>query len=441
MLPVMPRVTKRARILAIVPLVFAFALLTLSLQAPQAQATLSTIQITDSSGTALTSFSIGSKLYVTVTDANRNANAATAETVSVTLTSTMAADSEALSTSGTQLVETGVNTGVFRNPGLDTAAKDGSVAANDGTLEVEVSDTLKATYTDPTDETVTFDFADSPLAHTAQEAAHIDDGSAADDPSASNCADSAVYTGTETGFDPNTAANGGYIPTDSADWDIQPGSTASNGGPTTANISTDNNTREANQSIEDSGTCHGWDLHEFEFDVSPFSALNVTAMDVDWAGLSSYAGVETQAMNDAFLMVFDRSNDNWVELDVEANIANAEGGSFTDVPLSATISSGFSDYLDSNGLVRLLVAGYDRSADSLGGALYTDYISLSVTGDDTSVDTLALGGGSIFGTVYNDSDRDGRLDSGEKGIANVSVTLQDDQKAALVTDKTDSNGD
>src|SRR3972149_2976106 len=105
--------------------------------------------------------------------------------------------------------------------------------------------------------------------------------------------------------------------------------------------------RAINTGIKESFLCHRWDFHEFYFVLSPFTASSVTSLDVDWAGASSYAGSETQAMNDAFLLVYDRTNDNWVELDVEANIAVLEGGAVTDVPLSANIATALTDYIDS----------------------------------------------------------------------------------------------
>ncbi|MFO0704866.1 MAG: SdrD B-like domain-containing protein [Candidatus Andersenbacteria bacterium] len=423
------------------PLVVLLATLGVGLRAPAAHASLSTTTITDSSGTAITTFSIGSSLYVTVNDSNKNTDAGTKQKINVTLTSATAGDSELLDQAATQLEETGVNTGIFRNPGYPTALKDGSVSANDGTLEIEMSDTVTATYTDSTDESITFDYADSPLPHTAEEAAHVDDGDSGNDPSTGSCTDSAVYTGTESGFDPNVGANGGYIPTDESDWDIQPGSTASNGGPTISNISSDNNTREQNESIKDSTLCHGWDLHVFDMDLSPFTDTSLTQLAIDWTGASSYANGESQAMNDAFLMLLNRSSNNWDVLDTAANIAVTEGGAITDVPLSATVSSNVDDYTDSNGVIRIVVAGYDRAADGNGGSLYTDYISVEATGDDSSADSIDTGGGSIFGTVWNDKDKDGVFDSSEPGLSGVSVTLRDDAGTALVSDTTDSNGD
>jgi hypothetical protein len=83
------------------------------------------------------------KFWVTVIDPARNTNATTQQTVSVTVTSRLTGDSETFT-----LTETDINTGVFRNSaGRDMKLTDGSVAANDGTLEVGDADTLTVTYT------------------------------------------------------------------------------------------------------------------------------------------------------------------------------------------------------------------------------------------------------------------------------------------------------
>ncbi|MDP2587640.1 MAG: SdrD B-like domain-containing protein [bacterium] len=437
----LPRVNRRVRVLTVMPLALLFIALGLGLDTPTTGATVSTTKLTDSSGSALTTFSIGGNIYVTVTDANKNTDSTTKQKINATLSTATAGDSELLDQAATQLEETGVNTGVFRNPGYPTALKDATVTANDGVLEIDTNDTITATYTDSTSESVTFDFDDSPLEHSASEAAHVDDGSGADDPAAGSCGDAEAYTGTEGDFDPNVSTNGGFIPVDSTDWDIQPDSTASNGGPTVSNIATDNDTRERNESIKDSVLCHGWSIHEFLFDIGPFTSLNTTSLDIDWAGSSTYAGPETQAMNDAFLLVLNRTGNTWEVLDSEANIAVTDAGAISDVPLTGTIATNLSNYIDSGSILRLLVVGYDRAVDSAGGSLFTDYISVQATGQDVSSDALEIGGGSIFGTVYNDKDRDGVMDSGESGISGVSVTLQDGAGGALVTDTTDSNGD
>jgi|GEM_PF-6093560 len=445
MLNAMPRFNKRARRILAAPLVFLFAVAMSAglLVGSPAHASVATLAITDSAGTALTSFSIGSKLYVTVTDADKNTDASTKQKINATITSGTAGDSETLDQAVSQLEETGVNTGVFRNPGLNTDLKSGTVTANDSTLEIEVNDTITATYTDQSSETTLFDFADSPLNHTSREAAHVDDGSAGgDDPDETSCGDTAVYTGSEAGIAVNTATNGGYIPLDSADWDFQPGSNSSNGGPTTSNIATDNNVREENSTFKDNITCHGWDIHEFTFDLSPYTTSSLSSLDIDWAGASTYGGpVETQDLNDAILLIENRTDGQWELLDTQADIAVLEGGSITDVQLTAAITTNFNEYLDSNGAIRLVVAGYDSAADTLGGALYTDYISVNAEGADIATDSITIGGGSIFGTVWNDKDRDGKFDSAEPGLSGVSVTLRDNNGTALVTDTTDSNGD
>jgi hypothetical protein len=406
-------------------------------------ATFGTIEITDAAGTALTSFSIGNPLYITVNDANRNTNAATIEEVAVTVATTTAADTEALTTPTSILKETGVNTGIFRNAGLPTAFKDGASTPNDGLLEVELTDTITTSYTDPAGESQVLDFSQSPLSHVAREAGHVDDG-VLDDPAQGNCADAAVYTGDEGAYDPNVVANGGYLSTDRTKWDWQPGTKTTNGGPTVSNIATDNDVRESNKTIAENTLCHGWNIHEFEFKITPFTAATVTSLTLEWRGVHTrLEPAESAALNDAYLLIHNKVGNTWQVLDTDVNRDVLDSvPTPTDVPLSGALATGLSNYVDSSGFVRVLVVEYGATTDNGGGGgLYTDYISLTTTGGDSATDSLSVGGGSIFGTVWNDLDRDGIFDTSEPGLANVSVTLLDDTGTTLVTDKTNADGD
>ncbi len=412
-------------------------------RAPMASATFGSIEITDSTGAAATTFSAGSGMYATVTDPNRNTNPGTAEQITATISATSAADLETF-TSGTILKETGNSTGIFRNTtALPTAAKSGSVAQNDGTLEIDTSDTLTATYTDATNETATFDYSDAPLPHIFRAAGHIDDGDGADAAGAASCSDPAVYAGVEGTADFNLATNGAYISTDRAKWDV----TAVAG--TASNIASNNDIYEVTKKITATGSpaCHGWNIHEFEVKISPFTGQTTTSLTMDWKGIVSRApdGGEPQSSNDAFMVLLNRSTNAWEIKDTEANDDASEPPAPTaldEVALTATVNTGLSSYIDTSGFVRFLVVEYGVAAGSPGGGLYTDYVSLTAVGPDTDTDIIALAGGSIFGTVWNDKDRDGIFDTSEPGIANVSITLLDgDTGATIVTDKTDANGD
>ena len=418
-----------------------------------AQASFASGEFTDSAGTSLSAYAIGDDLFVTITDANRNTDAATAQSVELTLSTSTAADAEPMTVAnGRAATETGVNTGVFRNTtGYTTALKDGSVAVNDGVLEVEVSDTILMSYTDPSGESVVFDFTNSPLVHVGREAGHIDDGSAADDPTVTSCADAGVYLGDETTINFNDPANGGYIPTDRTKWDVQPSSKAGvNDGPTVSNITTENSTYESNKSITAGVTnptgCHGWSFHEFEFDVSPFTPATLASLDIFWRGTATNNpdGGEPAASNDLFLLANNRTSNTWVQQDVEASISALDpaGPPYTNLTLSSSLTTSLSDYIDSNGVLRLLVAEYSATiTTAVQGGLYTDYVRVTANGQDTATDSIALAGGSIFGKVWNDLDRDGVLDSNEPGLSNVTVSLLDDTGTFIVSDSTDSNGD
>ncbi|MFO0702831.1 MAG: SdrD B-like domain-containing protein [Candidatus Andersenbacteria bacterium] len=417
-------------------------------------ASFATADFTTSSGGALAGYAIGDDLFVTITDANRNTDASSKQSVELTVSSTTAGDAEPMTvTNGRAAVETGNDTGVFRNTtGYKTRLKQSTVTVNDGVLDVNVTDTITVSYTDASGETDTFDFSNSPLPHVGYEGGHIDDGSAADDPTQASCADTAVYAGAEGAINFNDPANGGYIPTDRTKWDVQPGSKAGvNDGPTTSNISSDNTTYESNKSTTASVTnptgCHGWNLHEFDFNVSPFSASSLTSLDPFWRGMATrnVDGGESAALNDLFMLAYNRTANQWTKLDTEANIATSDisGPPYTNLTLSSSITASIGDYVNSSGVVRLLVAEYSATPDNvtLGGGLYTDYVRLNATGTDVATDTITVSGGSIFGTVWNDKDRDATFDSSEPGLAGVTVTLLDSGGNTLVSDTTDSNGD
>jgi len=419
-----------------------------------AHASFATVDFTTSTGGALSSYAIGDELFATVTDANRNTDSSSVQSVELTLSATASGDVEPMTVAnGRAAVETGANTGVFRNTvGYTTASSDGTVAVNDNTLEVNSVDSIVISYTDPAGETVTFDYAASPLSHVAREGGHIDDGSSADDPTGTSCADSLAYLGTEASANFNDPANGAYIPVDRADWDFPPSSKAGvNDGPTTSNITTENSTYESNKSITAGVTnltgCHGWTLHEFEFKLSPFTASTLTNIDVLWRGMATRdadTGLEPAGMNDLFLLVENRSTGQWQQVDVEANtdVLDLSGPPYTNVSLTSVLASSLGSYVDTNGVVRLLVAAWDATDDTVpAGGLYTDYVRVTASGNDTVADTITVSGGAITGTVWNDRDRDGTFDSSEPGLENVAVSLLDSSGTVLVTDRTDADGD
>lgn len=451
-----PRRFRIARTLAAAA-VSAGAVFSYALPGQVAHAAFATAEFTTSSGGVLSSYGLGDELFVTITDANRNTDGGTIQSVELTLSATTSGDVEPMTVAnGRAAVETGANTGIFRNTvGYKTALSDGTIAINDNTLEVSGSDSIIVTYTDPTGETVTFDYSASPLAHVAREGGHIDDGSSADDPTGTSCADSSTYLGAlgaEGTANFNSPANGAYIPVNRALWDFPPSSKAGvNDGPTTSNISTENSTYEANKSVTAGVTnpsgCHGWSLHEFELKLTPFSAATLTSLDVLWRGMATRdadTGLEPAPMNDLFMLVENRTTGQWQQVDVEPNIdvLDLSGPPYTNVSLTGLLTSSLGSYVDSTGVVRLLVAAWDVTDDtSPAGGLYTDYVRLTAVGSDSATDSLAVSGGTITGTVWNDRDRDGIFDSSESGLSNVAVTLLDGSGVALVTDRTDANGD
>ncbi len=107
--------------------------------------TAATISFSIAAGTSTTSYNAGDGVYVTVTDPDANTSATTVQSISVVVKNATTGDYETI-----VLVETGVNTGIFRN---STAALASSSTAglgpNDGTLNVFSGNSLTLSYTDP----------------------------------------------------------------------------------------------------------------------------------------------------------------------------------------------------------------------------------------------------------------------------------------------------
>jgi YD repeat-containing protein len=129
--------------------------------------TASTTRFTNSSGTDVTSYEIGTDdAYVTVTDSDQNRDSNLAETVSVVITCTSSGDSETIT-----LTETGNNTGVFRNTtGINSALP--PATQENGIIEASNGDVITATYTDDdepsdtSDDTATMTVSGAPPAPT-----------------------------------------------------------------------------------------------------------------------------------------------------------------------------------------------------------------------------------------------------------------------------------
>ncbi len=104
--------------------------------------------LTDSSGSAVSSFTEGDTVYVNVQDSNRNLLGDTAETMTITISHGNVA------TTGDQetftLTETGVATGIFRSAGalLSYAV---SATQGNGTFQASAAGTFSGTYTDTQD--------------------------------------------------------------------------------------------------------------------------------------------------------------------------------------------------------------------------------------------------------------------------------------------------
>jgi uncharacterized repeat protein (TIGR01451 family) len=111
---------------------------------PPAGATACGAQFTDAAGVVQAVYTAGASIYATLTDPDANNNTSAVESFQIVVNNTTSGDAEFVT-----LVETGANTGIFRNTtGLATSTTTGT-SQMDGTLLVAPGNSLSFTYTDP----------------------------------------------------------------------------------------------------------------------------------------------------------------------------------------------------------------------------------------------------------------------------------------------------
>ncbi len=104
-----------------------------------------TVNFGDTNGVAVSLYSVGANVFVTMTNAVGNTTSNSAQSISVTVVNVTHGDLQTIT-----LTETGTNSGVFRNlVGLPTSATAG-LGQQDGTLNTTPGDILSVSYTDPT---------------------------------------------------------------------------------------------------------------------------------------------------------------------------------------------------------------------------------------------------------------------------------------------------
>lgn len=112
----------------------------------RAQPTGASVSFSNQIGTVVSEYRIGTELiFITLTDADENELPNAADTVTVNLVDGRTGDAQAVT-----LVETGVNTGVFRNS-VGLTSQVGTVVANDGIIQTSNGSTLSANYRDNDD--------------------------------------------------------------------------------------------------------------------------------------------------------------------------------------------------------------------------------------------------------------------------------------------------
>jgi uncharacterized repeat protein (TIGR01451 family) len=111
---------------------------------PPANGASVSLNFTDTNGLPVSFYTVGANVFVTMTNAAGNTSSNSVQTISVTVVDQTHGDVETI-----PLVETGTNTGVFRNVGgLPTSTTLG-LNPQDGILNVTPGDMLSVSYTDP----------------------------------------------------------------------------------------------------------------------------------------------------------------------------------------------------------------------------------------------------------------------------------------------------
>ena len=111
---------------------------------PPAGANQCALNFTTSAGAVVTFYGVGDGVYATVTDADANLSAAALDSLTVIVTNTSNGDVESVS-----LVETGVNTNIFRNTAALPSSTSSGLAPGDGVLNALSGNSLRVDYTDP----------------------------------------------------------------------------------------------------------------------------------------------------------------------------------------------------------------------------------------------------------------------------------------------------
>ncbi len=110
---------------------------------PSGGVTSCTLRLTNNVGTEV-NFQPGDGIYVTVTDASSNTNTSAIESILATVSNPATGDIEVLT-----LAETTANSGVFRNNAALPSSTSAGLAETDGTLNVQVGNTISATHVSP----------------------------------------------------------------------------------------------------------------------------------------------------------------------------------------------------------------------------------------------------------------------------------------------------
>ena len=431
--------------------------------------TSSTSYFTSSSnGPVALTFSANGTLWLKVVDADQNTNSTTLQTYTVVVTSS-SGDSESVT-----LTETGVNTGVFVGS-LATSTTTGT-GANNGTLNAPLGSVLTLTATDPDDASdVSTATATIPAGATSVSVTHTlvtpTDGTAIVGETVQfqvrvvNNGSSSLATVTLTDTFP--AANLTYVTASAAPSSTGSGTlTWNNLGPLAAGASTNLTVTFTAAASASPATVSAAITGSASASANASVTITHPAITVTQTVLTP--GTGNIGDNVTFRIVVQNTGDtviNTLPLEdtfsgayfqyVSSTLAPDGTGSgslfWSDITGAGTLGVGSSITIDvtlkikgglpsPGGVTATSTAAADFGVDANG-----DPVSVTSTSSSSSITTYAA---KFTGRVYNDTNANGAVDSGEGGLRDVTIILYTDPNGdgnpadgvAVTTMLTDTNG-
>ncbi|MBN1617938.1 hypothetical protein JW887_01175 [Candidatus Dojkabacteria bacterium] len=426
------------------------------------------VYFSDNVGNPISEIDPDQDLYITVNDNSINFDESSVDSIEVDIKS---AQGDVLQV---ELLETDVDSGIFINStGIQVDVAPANIS--DSILQVKRGKAVSLSYRNRYFEDITTQEENRlRIRHYAR---------LAGDSTAESCDDTyyfddllfqyfGYYDGNELTFDPNNTSAVTYIPTDPTEFGFGiPWQSDSDDGQAICTLPYDtycdsgsvdwyslsDNDKHSSMSYLDSddfidindtdfyswdeGFCSGWEITLFDIPVKSENFIN--SVNIEFLMDSTYR-LELTTQNDIFLLVYDDTTDEWEVLDYYADSEYE----YLD-PLgwdeNYTLDTAVSDYIfeeSGQNYIRFALVGYNFTQYS-SGTLFFDKFVANVGYESSGMDILNVEAGtaSISGTVWDDANLNGTIDSGEDRFSNLLVGLYDSSNTPIAVTRTNSNGE